>query len=373
MWWGRVPNRFGLLAGALAVLLVASGCDKGSKPPPPTQAEGLAGNGGPPQEKLAVEVGTLGRQEMHSLYSTSARLRPRRQATVTARTRGVVYELTVEEGDRVDKGQILARLEDDEQAIDLDKSRAALDTKRREFVRIEKLHSQLLVSDEEYEALRRELDQLQHETALAELKLERTRIRAPFAGTILHRHIDAGATLSDGTPVFDLADLDPMEVDVNVPERHVPRLKVGQPVRLRGDANGLQVAARIERIAPSVDTSTGTVKVTLAVEQAGDLRPGAFVRVDVVTDTHPDALVVPRTALVAEGRHWNLYRLASDGDKGDKVEQLRVELGFENGAKVEIDPHSAAEHGLDAGTRVVVVGAAALSDGAAVQIVEPQS
>jgi membrane fusion protein (multidrug efflux system) len=147
----------------------------------------------------------------------------------------------------------------------------------------------------------------------------------------------------------------------------VARLGPGQEVRLTPDAGGEAVAARIERIAPAVDPATGTVKVTLAVEGRGGLRPGAFVRVDIVTDTHPEALVVPRSALVAEGRRWHVYRL---DDGGQKVRQVEVTLGFEEGDRVEIRRVSGADTDLAPGTPVVVTGASALSDGARVRVVD---
>jgi len=214
--------------------------------------------------------------------------------------------------------------------------------------------------------LRRDAVDARHAAELADLELSRTRIRAPFSGVVLTRQLDVGATVSDGTAVYDLADVTPLEADVNIPERHVTRLEPGQPVRLTADASDISVDARIDRIAPSVDPATGTVKVTVAVEGGAGLRPGAFVRVDIVTATHDDALVVPRSALVAEGRRWHLYRLA---EAGDAVEQLEVTLGFETGERVEV-ASVVTDHALEPGDEVVVVGASALSDGAAVQVVE---
>jgi multidrug efflux pump subunit AcrA (membrane-fusion protein) len=127
--------------------------------------------------------------------------------------------------------------------------------------------------------------------------------------------------------------------------------------------------AIIERIAPAVDPATGTVKVTVAVEGDSALRPGAFVRVDIVTDTHDDALVVARSALVAEGRRWHLYRLTEDGMT---VEQVEVELGFETGDRVEILGTADADVTISAGEEIVVVGAPALSDGAKIRLTDEE-
>jgi membrane fusion protein (multidrug efflux system) len=184
---------------------------------------------------------------------------------------------------------------------------------------------------------------------------------------VLLRHLDVGATVNDGTPVYDIADLSPLYVDVQVPERQVAQLAPGQTVRLTTDDEEASGEAEIERIAPAVDPSTGTVKVTLAVRRAGELRPGGFVRVGIVTDTHEDVLVVPRSALVAEGRRWHLFRIAEDGKH---VELVEVSRGFEEADMVEIMEGGDNERPLSEGDRVVVTGASSLDDGSAVQVLD---
>ena len=181
---------------------------------------------------------------------------------------------------------------------------------------------------------------------------------------------DPGATVNDGTAVYDIADLSPLYADVQVPERQISQLGPGQTVRLMTDDAAASGVAQIERIAPAVDPTTGTVKVTLAVRRAGALRPGSFVRVGIVTDTHDDALIVPRPALVAEGRRWHIYRV---DEVGGSVEQLEVELGFEEGERVEIAGIVAGDGELAAGQQVVVVGASALSDGAVVRVADEET
>jgi membrane fusion protein (multidrug efflux system) len=321
----------------------------------------------PGQDAIAVRVSPAAVEPVSSLYSTSATLRADKTATVTARTRGVVENLLVEEGDRVASGQVLVQLEDDEQIIAAERAATARDTTAREFERARTLHEQDLLSEEAFETARRDADDAAQAAALAELTLARTQVRAPFGGIVLKRHLDVGATVSDGTALYDLADLDPLYADVNVPERHVLQLAPRQTVRLTADSTGQTVQAVIERIAPSVDPATGTVKVTLAVARAAGLRPGAFVRVDIVIDTHEQALVVPRSALVAEGRRWNLFRLA---EEGETVQSLEVRLGYEEGNRVEILEVLEGEPPLAPGDRVVSLGASALSDGARVEVHE---
>jgi RND family efflux transporter MFP subunit len=360
---------------ALVFLLVIAGCG-GEESGPPAKGKGRRGggaegrrNGGEEKAEpaIAVRVGGVMLEPISSLYSTSATLRADRRATVIARTRGVLRRLAVEEGDAVSAGQPLAYLEDEEQKIAAARARSAEETARRDHERLSGLYDRGLVSVDEYESSRRDAEDDLHALELAELELSRTVIRAPIAGMVVTRYLDVGTTVSDGTSVFDLADLQPLYADVNIPERHVTRLQPGQDVLLTADATNIVAGAVIERIAPAVDPATGTVKVTVAVEGNSGLRPGAFVRVDIITDTHEDALVVARSALVAEGRRWHLYRLSEDGAT---VEQIEVELGFENNDRVEIVADTAADVTFEPGDQVVVLGAPALSDGATVRVIE---
>ena len=316
-------------------------------------------------DPISVAVAQATSGEMVSLYSTSATLRAEKLATVTSRTRGVLEELIVEEGDTVEAGHPIAKLEDEEQILAVGRYETTQEIKQRELERSIELLESSIISENEIGLLRREAKEARHDLELARLELARTSILAPFDGIVARRHLDVGATVSDGTPIYDLADIDPLYVDVNVPERHVARLAPGQAVRLSADTLPSTVEAQIERIAPIVDAATGTVKVTVAVERV-DLRPGAFVEIDVVTDIHPNALVVPRAALVADGRRWLVFRVNPDRES---VESLEVEVGFEDDARVEILP-TVGEARLRAGDTIVVLGASALSDGAAIRILE---
>ena len=356
----------------LVVALLTTGCggsgDSASASTPPAGADSEQQQE-PEEDAIAVRVAEVAEEPLSSIYATSATLRADKQAQVTARTVGVVRKLEVEEGDRVQEGLPLAYLENEEQTIEFERATTVRETLVREYERAQRLHEQELMSEEEFETIRREWEEAVHAADLAQLLLSRTVIHAPFSGRILRRHLDVGATVSNGTAVYDLADLDPLYADVSVPEQQIVRLSPGQRVRLIADPADEATLARIERIAPVVDVATGTVKVTLAVDGRSDLRPGSFTRVEIVTDTHGQALVVIRAALVAEGRRWYVFRVQQDGKHVDRLEIVR---GYEEGDKVEVLETVEAESPLAAGDRVVVVGASALTDGAAVQVAQPE-
>jgi len=378
---GSLPGlgaRTGLLILGILALGLWLGLVTGCGDSPQAQSGGPAPGGGATragqtdeeadEDAIAIKTGQVERGSLSSVYSTSATLRADKRATVTARTKGVIRKLLVEEGDWVQAGQAMAVLENDEQRIAFEQASATFENKQRTRERSESLHAQDLMSQEDYETASREAVDASHSADLAELTLSRTTIRATFAGRVLIRHVDVGATVNDGTAVYDIADLTPLYADVQVPERQVSQLKAGQTVRITTDDDATEAGqAEIERIAPAVDPTTGTVKVTLAVRRAGGLRPGSFVRVGIVTDTHDDVLVVSRSALVAEGRRWHLFRIKDDDHK--HVELIEVTRGFEEAEHVEILADAATGRPLAEGDVIVTTGASSLDDSSAVQVV----
>lgn len=355
------------LSACLVLALAAAGCGGSGDGAAERRGPGAEGRERKEPDAIAVRVAPAELRTLSELWSTSATLQPEQEATITARTSGVIEKLAAEEGDWVREGEVLAVFEDDELVIALEKARIADETRQAEYERAEELHGKGLLADEAFELKKREAREAANARKLAQLNLSRTVLRAPFSGRVLRRHQDVGATVGNGTEVYDLADLDPLHAHVNVPEPQVARMSAGQEARISSDAGAAATPGRIERIAPLVNPETGTVKVTVAVDPQEGLRPGSFVRVGVVTGVREDAVVVPRSALVAEGRRWHLFALNPDGET---VERLEVSPGFEERGVVEVLGPGGGPSPLEPGRPVVVLGAPALSEGARVKVAE---
>ncbi|MEZ6183382.1 MAG: efflux RND transporter periplasmic adaptor subunit [Planctomycetota bacterium] len=340
---------------AIAFLIAA--CLLGCEVEQPPQRER------PQARPVPVQVAPLALRTLAAIYPTSATLRAAQRATVTSRSQGVLERILVEEGDPVEAGQILAQLDDEEQRLRLAQAEATAAHRRAELASGEQLHLQGALSNSELETRRTTAAEAEKGMELAALDLERTKILAPFAGTVLKRHLDAGGAVSVGTALFDLADVSPLRAEVSVPERYVPSLAPGQPAQVSVPASAVRVTAQIERIAPETDVESGTVKVTLILpDDESLLRPGSFVTCGLTTDQRPDALTTVRAALVSVGRQWFVYRV-----REGKAEQVEVTLGFEQDDYVELEKSHPA---LEPGDLLVITGAAALADGTAVEVLE---
>jgi RND family efflux transporter MFP subunit len=356
----------------LPVLLLA-GCGDDSKSGAPGQGRPggggrpTGGSGGPPWGRGApggaaaavpVEVATVERRDISSYIETNGILEAENEVDLVARTAGPIVELLAEEGMRVRKDQLLARLEQDEILAELEISRVNLDEATLSFERAKKLQSENLISAEEFDQAKAAYDSAQAQFDGNRIQLGYTEIRAPFAGLIINRYIDFAQHVSASTPLFRLSDFTPLLCPIQVPERELSKLALGQSAHLTVESFGDQrFEARVLRLSPVVDAATGTIKVTLEVDARGKLRPGMFARVFLETETHEDTLVIPKTALSLESIGDTVY-VANEG----AAARREVELGFREGDFVEV------LSGVQVGETVVVVGHDGLSEGTPLQV-----
>ncbi|WP_374287788.1 efflux RND transporter periplasmic adaptor subunit [Pseudomonas fluvialis] len=308
-------------------------------------------------------------------------------AQVGSEITGVVAERYVREGDSVQAGQLLLRLQDDEQRARLAEAEAALrqltDSLRpqaeaalrearhnhaqalREYQRREALRQRQLLSLEQLEQARRierslrvaleraelaaaalapggsEQQVLEQRLQAARANLAKTRIHAQVAGTVQNRAVEPGDLVQPGRTLLQIARADSREIILPLDEKNIAALALGQPAQVAADAYPEQwLAARVSFIAPNVDSSRGTLDVHLELLEAADfLRYGMTVSVNIETARREQALVLANDALLQrQGRQAQVQRVR-DG----RVEALSVPLGLQG------DSHSEVLDGLAEG------------------------
>jgi len=355
------------------------------------------------QEKdpTPVEVAVARKQAISDFVTSTANLRALRDVAVSTQADGIVQKVLAEEGDYVKEGQALADLDDAQLQIRLrlaleklaqakvqlersrirqEKATALIRHNRAELSRFESAAKEGLASEAEVAALQYKRDELNHdekaavfdtrelehriseleaEIAQNKLDISRARVRAPYAGFITQRMVNVGQRVRALDPLFNLGAFSPLFADVHISERDARSVQPKQEATIRlGSDDNATVKGRVERISPIVDQSSGTVKVTIALEPSNGFRPGAFVRVDIRTDTRADAVLIPKRAIIEEDGQNYVY-VASD----DRANRIRVTLGYQSEGLVEI------RQGVNQGQRVVVAGHGALKEGSKIKVV----
>ncbi len=310
---------------------------------------------------VPVELTDVSRRDVPYYVAATATLEAEKRATILAKIAGEIREIRVEEGDYVKEGQVLARTDGRAQAVALEESKARLRGLELDFDRVTMLFEQDLVSTKEMNDARARYEEAKAQLKASELNHSYTSIRAPFSGIISQRSIDPGQNVQVGTELFSIVDFDPLLARVHLPEHVAASIALGQRVVITPDTDDtLTYEGNVMLVSPVVDTRTGTVKVTCMIDGNNELlKPGSFVRVKLQTDMHPDVLVVPTNAIVAEGDESYIYRA-----QADTVVKVLVMTGYTDDLFVEVSD------GVSEGDRIVTVGQGALREGAKFEDIE---
>ena len=388
-------------AGALAAAVLAAGCSTPSASANTASAK---------PEPIAITTAAVERRAIDRYLRVTGSLVADEQAEVSAEVGGRVVATPVERGTRVAAGaplatisgtqasaqlaeaeanaaQIEARLGltagqpfDPRRVPEVMNAKAALDLADAEFARIASLLDQKVVSRSEYDQRRtqveaarqqyqmaqnaaeqslRALDAARARVALARKTMADTTVRAPFAGLVAERLVSVGDYVSAGTRVATVVRIDPVRVELTIPEHAVALIKDGLRVRLTVDAYpGEEFAARLRYISPSLRADQRALTVeAVAANPDGRLKPGLFATAAIQQQTGAQALLVPTTAIETVAGTSRVYVA-----KGDRVEEHIVTTGEKVGSQIEITS------GLSMGDIVAADPKGRLADGSIVRM-----
>ena len=358
------------LAGLLSLAVVLGGCDVvnnilgrsgGQTAAAAGGFGGGAGGGGFGGQTAALPVVTADvvRETVSNFLVATTTLSAERSLDVLARASGEVVEVLVEEGDAVRGGQLLAQLDPSDARLALAEAQAHYDNIQREYTRTVELAKHGGVTDQELENQRYQIELRTIALERSRQQLANTEVRSPITGIVGERSVTPGATISTNTRLFHVLDPDPLLAVIHIPDAGRQSLRAGLGVQIQA-AGGVRASGVIDRISPVVEAESGTVKVTVELDGAGmgagALVPGSFVTVLVPTETRPNAVVVPKRAILLERDQSIVYRV----QEGVAV-RTPVAVGLSAQDLVEITS------GLSVGDVVVTIGNESLRDGAPVR------
>lgn len=351
---GRFPAPARL--GLILLLLALAACKGGDGDGKGKNAKDAA-NKGP--EAVPVEVVRAARRSIAASYTGTAPLEARDESQVVAKTSGIALRVFADVGQQVRAGQPLVQMDRDRATLQVAQADAQVRKLEANYRRASQLVEQKMVSVNDVEQLRYDVENARANLRLARLEQSYGTVTAPISGIVSARNIKPGNLVQINTPIFTIVDTSRLEATLNAPEREIETLKAGQTVQLSVDAlPGKTFEGSIDRVSPVVDSGSGTFRVICTFAGGGLLQPGMFGRIRIEYDQRANALVIPRTALLEDGSAPAVYTV-----KAGKASRTVLKMGYVDGQWVEV------REGLREGEAVVVAGKASLREGSAVQVI----
>ncbi len=345
----------GLAAGAALGVFVPRWLAPGATPPAQSTARPVA----TPAAPVRVEVATVKEIPFARGLSAVGSLRSDESVVLRPEVVGRIQAIEFKEGQPVARGQVLVRLDDSVPRAELAQARANLTLAQSHYRRAVELQGKGFVSQQARDESASTLKVQEAAVALAQARLDKMTISAPFAGIVGLRSVSVGDYVNQGQDLAPLEAIDPLKVDFRVPEMYLSKVRVGQQLTLRLDAlPGQERQGQVYAVSPLVDAGGRSIllRATVANNDAV-LRPGMFARVQLLFN-QDKALVAPEAALSPSGETQYVYRV-----KDGKAERREVTIGERREGRVEILT------GVAAGDQLVVAGIQRVTDGAAVNVV----
>jgi membrane fusion protein (multidrug efflux system) len=342
---------------ALAVLLVlAAACNKAK-----SAAPGGGGGGMPP---MPVEVAAAIRDTVVDAIQATGQIEAVQSVELRPEVEGRIVDILVREGQSVDAGTGLFKVDDTELKAQVARAEADRDLAQRALERTKQLMAQNASSQSDLEKADATYRGAQASYDLLKTRLDRTVVRAPFAGVIGRRLVSIGTYVNSQTPLITLQSVNPQHAAFQVPERYADRLRRGQLVSFQVAAlPGKNFSGEVVFVDPVVELPGRTILIKARVPNPeGRLQAGMFIEARLATDIRPNAVVVPEDAILPLQGSTFVW-VVKDG----KADRRQVSLGVRTAGWAEIQGG-----GIDAGDQVVVGGAERLFPGAPVmpQVVE---
>jgi len=341
------------LAASLALILSTTSCMQGEANANVDDSKTTAA--------VSVEVVKAWRGDIQQTYNTITTLEAEREAKIVSRTIGILQKLFVEEGDFVEKDQVLAQLDIEQLNLQVEQMQAILSRLQGDLAREESLFKKQLSTSNNFERAKFEYQSQKAQYELALLNQRYATIRAPFAGIITERSIKPGNLIKVNDELFTLIDPQSLQAVIHLPQKEFSYVAVGQPALLSVDSFPDQiVTGKIARVRPKIDTETGTFQVIASISNSeGLLKQGMFGRIELILAVHPQKILVSDDALITQDNRHHVFVV-----RDNKAVQTTVSVDIKHNGIVEVT------EGLLEGDQVIVTGKTIIKDGSEIEIVE---
>lgn len=333
---------FLLLVGAFAF-----GCDDTNGP----------SLGGSTNGSEAVDVFIVSPQPTDNRIYANGTILANEEVELRNEIAGRVVTLNLNEGAKVNRGDVLLQIDASEHEAQLARLQSQLGIAEKDEARKQELLSISGVSQEIYDNAAALVQELKADIRLTESRIRNSRILAPFSGRVGLRYVSPGAYLGMGDRIAVLVQDDPVKIEFNVPQRYAPLMQIGQQISFKYSGARDPFIAEVYATEPRIDIGTRTLRVRAKCGNAdGALIPGAFVDIELILETLDEALLVPTEVIIPQLQGQKLFLM-----RGGKAESVEIETGIRTETMVQVT------RGLAAGDTVITTALLALKDGAVVK------
>ena len=319
---------------------------------------GKAGPGGKGSQKLPVQVYVVRPTNLSDEVAATGSVLAEESVVIKSELAGKITSLNIREGQPVRKGQLLFTINADEAQAAIRKQEYNIKLYRDQERRQRTLLDKEYISAQEYEQANNRLLTAQSDLQALRATLDKAYVRAPFDGVLGLTTATVGTYVSPGTEITTLSRVRPVKIDFAVPGRFASNVRVGDVVSVTDEGTNKKYDAKVYAIDPQIDPVSRTLPVRARYANThNELRPGAFVKVNLQLGASTDALQVPTEAVIPEASGYSVYTV-----QGGKMVPKKVKIGIRSDKVIQITD------GLAVGDSVIRTGILQVKPGDAVRI-----
>ena len=311
----------GVVWGAFLIL----SCSDKTKAPQPSAGPQKSG-------PLAVEALVIGTSPISETISVTGTLLPYESTEIRPEISGRMTFLNIREGAEVRKGELLAKIFDGDLQAQLKKLKVQLQIAQKTEERQRELLKINGISQQDYDLSLLAVNNLNADIELTRVNIDKTEIRAPYAGRLGLKNVSPGAYISPTQVITTISQMRPLKLEFSIPEKYSSQVVQGMPIRFTVEGSFSEYEASVNAKQSSVDLNTRNLTVRALVKDSdGRLVPGSFAKVGIILGRNDKAIMVPSQAIlpVARGKQVVLY-------KGGSVDFKNVLTGVRDSANVQI-------------------------------------
>jgi membrane fusion protein, multidrug efflux system len=306
------------------------------------------------QAKLPVEAVVIKPGRLENKLVVTGSILANESLELKSEVSGKITGIYFREGKHVRKGEVLVQINDEEIRAQLEKQKHNIKLNEDNEFRQRKLLEKDAISQEEYDNALNRLNTTISDVKVLESQLDKSRIVAPFDGTIGLRYVSSGAYISPATTIATLYSVNPAKLEFSVPARYSTQVSPGKKVFFKVENDERVWQGEVYAVEPQIDPNTRTLKIrALADNKQGVLLPGQFVRVDLILETIDNALLIPTQAIIQEMEGPKVFV-----SRNGKAVPVSVTTGIRTEIELEI------LNGLQAGDTLIVTGLLQIRPGA---------